>query len=374
MRLFKRKNKDKTPAGFYELTVSKKEELTARSTAISFNVPEDLKSQFAFDAGQYLTFSVEINGNEERRSYSLCSANVGEDLTIGVKRVEGGKVSNYLNDNMAAGAKLYVMPPAGRFVFTPTEGKQGQYILFAGGSGITPMLSIIKGVLAQEPGSNVVLVYGNTAVDEIMFKDTISNLAATHSDRFKVIHHLDTPQDGFDAKAGRIDRIGVADIMDANAQADRNPQYYICGPDGMMREVQAALESRAVPSSNIHVEYFTAPVESTNGATDTSKKGKAKAKDAAKNLESEVTIIVGGESTTIQMKGNETILNKAIENGIQASYSCMSGICATCMARLTDGEVEMDDDYALSDEDRANGFILVCQSHPRTEKVTITYD
>ncbi len=367
MRLFSRKKKNSTPAGFHVLTVKQVRTLTKDAETISFNVPEDLATRFQYLPGQYLTFSVMVNGEELRRSYSICTAR-NEPLSIGVKRVEGGRVSNYLCNEIQAGSKIRVLPPAGRFVVETDASRSTQYVLFAAGSGITPILSILKSVLQDEPQSSVLLIYGNRSEESIMFRQEIEALQTQHSNRLKVIHTLDIATANWTGKTGRIDRINAIDHIDRNTDQSKTCQFYICGPDAMMREVQAALESRSINNRNIHVEYFTAPVDEAGN-----KKKLKKGKDNRTKV-SEVTMVVNGTAHVIEVGENDIILNRAIEEGVDVSFSCMSGICATCMGKCTSGEVAMEEDFALTEEDREAGYILTCQSHPKSDKVTIVYD
>ena len=348
---------------FYSLTVSEVTKETADSVSIAFHIPSELKSEFAYKQGQYITFKLKVDGAEIRRSYSVCSSPaLQEDLRVAVKKVSGGKGSNYLNTQVKVGDVLEVMQPMGNFYTEMNSANQNTYVLFAGGSGITPMLSILKTVLHSEPQSKVVLFYGNLNESSIIFKQQLDTLAGTHSDRLQVVHILEKPEQA--AYPKELTGMMTPDVVESIAKpyaSNAKAVYFICGPTPMMQSVESTLKNLQVPSSQVHLEYFTAPVDE-------------QVKEVSSGGNCTATIILDGDTFTVEVAAGENILDAAINAGLDAPYACQGGSCCTCRALLTDGQVEMKVNYALLDQEVKEGFILTCQSVPQTPTVTVNYD
>jgi ferredoxin-NADP reductase len=338
---------------YYPLSVSRIIKESEDAISIALIVPENRKELFVFDAGQYLNLKLEIDGETHLRSYSLSnSPGSNSPLTITVKRVKDGIVSNYLNDNAAPGFDVEVMPPMGNF--TLDEIDDGHHIVcFAGGSGITPLISIVETALRTQPQSKITLIYSNRTLNDMLFADRIAHLLQAHSDRFNV-------QNVFTKTSGRLTRVMVADLHDYKLQHELQTHYFICGPGGMMEEVDAALQARRVDENNIHIEYFSARFSDAEHLA--AKQGKAK-----------VDLDFYGKSIALEAPKNRVLLDTFLAQKIDAPYSCYTGICGTCIAQLTKGKVEHNNDAALRPKDRKNNMILCCQAYPVSDEVEVVF-
>ncbi|MCH8316948.1 MAG: ferredoxin--NADP reductase [Bacteroidetes bacterium] len=351
---------------YFTLKVAKVVKETQDAITIHFEHPPDHK--IAYKPGQYLTLIVNANGEKSRRAYSLCSS-PNEDVTLAVtvKKLEGGTISNYLNDNLKPGDPMEIMVPTGTFAIDLVPGAKRHLVLFGAGSGITPLMSIMKSVLAAEPHSQVSLVYGNRDEGSIIFKDDIDELKKKYGSRFNFIHVLTRPADGWDGPKGRINKIKVSHLLEQFPEMGPTvTDYYICGPQGMMDEVKSALESLNVAVEKIHKESFTAPLEKEDESLDEEREKKVsefKTQDVKINYE--------GQTHTITVKPDTTILETALDEGIDLPYSCQSGLCTTCRCKLLSGEVHMDEREGLSDMEIDEGYVLICQGHPVTAGVVL---
>lgn len=354
-------------AKFNSLKIKDIHRETADSVSVAFEVPENLKNDYTFIQGQYITLKRLFNGEDVRRSYSICSSPVTEnELRVAVKEVPGGKFSTWLNRDAKVGDVLEVMTPMGNFYseMNPTNNKH--YVLFAGGSGITPMYSILKTVLAAEPKSSVTLFYANRNEDSIIFKNGIKEIAEKNSNRFNVYHILDTAPAGYpDLYKGILSKEKVKALIENHVGLNLNNEFFICGPTPMMDNVRETLEALNIDKKKIHIEYFTA--QETKPAEKSFAKGGV--------VESNVTIIMDGVETTINLASNgKTILDAAMDAGLDAPFACKGAVCCTCKAKVLSGNVSMDMNYALTDDEVAEGFILTCQAHPQSADVTVDYD
>lgn len=359
--------KHKIVTKFHKLVISEVVKETPECVSLAFEVPADLQKDFSYLQGQHLTLKLMVNGSEVRRSYSICSSPLlKEPLRVAIKRVKDGIGSNFVNDNLKKGDTIEVMVPMGNFYSELKNTNRKHYVLFAGGSGITPMMSIIRTTLIAEPGSKITLFYGNFNETSTIFKKQLDELAAANKDRLTIHYIFQKPETaGFPAEfTGLLTKDTIKNLL--AKYVERNPviEYFICGPGPMMDNVKEVLEANNVNKHFIHIEYFTSVI------ADDSKK-----ESSGPSTVSEVTVNMDGKETTFLLASNgKAILDAAIDAGIDAPYSCKGAVCATCRAKLLEGKVQMDSNYALTDDEVADGYILTCQSHPQTPIVKVDYD
>jgi ring-1,2-phenylacetyl-CoA epoxidase subunit PaaE len=357
-------------AKFYKLKVADVRKETKDSVSIAFEVPSDLKEEYSYKQGQYLTLKLHVNGEEIRRSYSLCSSPVTDQhLRVAIKRVKDGKGSNYLNEKVKAGDEMEVMTPMGTFFSELVKGNRKQYVLFAGGSGITPMLSIIKTTLAVEPDSTLVLFYGNLDEESVIFKKEIDEIAGS-TDKLKVHYIFDHPKNDVSDKIykGIMDSEKVRILCERFVDRNHKTEYFICGPSGMMDSVKNSLDAQKIEKHAIHIEYFTTSL-------DTAKAAKEATDAKTPKLNSTVTVIMDGSETTFDLASDgQSILDAALDHNVDVPFACKGAVCCTCRAKLKEGSVIMEMNYALSDDEVKEGYILTCQSHPVTDRVVVDYD
>ncbi len=352
-------------AKFNSLKVIDVNRETADAVSIAFEVPANLKEDYKYIQGQYLTLKFVVNGEEIRRSYSICSSpNEENELRVAIKKVKEGRMSSHINDKTKVGDAMDVMTPMGNFYSEMNPANKKNYILFAGGSGITPMLSILKTVLKAEPQSKIILFYGNNDEASIIFKDQINKLAAENADRLKIYHILNNAPAGYSsALQGLMTKEKNLSLIKEQVNLNDDNEFFICGPVPMMDNVMAAITEIKVPASKIHIEYFTAPVNAEDVKPTTPGKEGITA-----------TIVMDGDEHVVTLEPNETILEAALRIGLDAPYACQGGSCCTCRALLQSGAVDMAVNYALSVSEVKKGYILTCQSRPSTSVVTVNYD
>ncbi len=349
---------------FHPLRIKEIVKETDDCVSINFDVPQELKQDFTFKEGQNITLKKEIEGEECRRSYSLCVAPHEGLLKVAIKKVLGGKFSSFANDALVVGDVIDVMPPTGRFHVKATE---GQYLMIAAGSGITPVLSIIKHLLFTQPTADVTLVYGNQDRKSIIFFEEIEAIKNKYMQRFSCIYTFSREHTDSAINYGRISEEKLNDLSSVIPYASL-AEAFICGPEEMIFSAAAFLEKKGMAKENIHFELFTTP-----GAKTEKKQVKnAIADDAPK---AKVTIRLDGRSTELAVAyEGDSILDVALKSGADLPFACKGGVCCTCRAKLVKGEVTMDVNYALEKEEVEQGFILTCQSHPVTEEVVIDFD
>jgi len=346
-------------AQFHSLTVKHIKPLTPSSVAITFEIPKELLQTFDFIPGQYITIKKEIKGKELRRAYSISSSPKKDSITIGVKKVDKGGFSDFANTKLAVGDALEVMPPEGRFVFSPNPNPKN-IIAFAAGSGITPIMSIAKSVLDSNSTNKFVLVYGNKSTKETMFYTDLAKLELEYSNRF-FIYFTNSQTKGENSLFGRIDVSTVNYALKNKHKEIDFDGYYLCGPEAMINLVSDTLKENDVEDDKIHFELFT--------TTEILDELPAKA-----DGQTEVTIVLDDEEFNFSMDSRHIILDIVLKENIDAPYSCQGGVCSSCIARVTEGKVEMVKNQILTDGEIAEGLILTCQSHPITPTVKVDYD
>jgi len=339
---------------------------TDECVSILFDIPGNLKENFTYLPGQHITLRTNINNEEVRRSYSLCSSPLHNEWRIAVKKVEGGIFSVFANHTVKAGDIIEIMPPIGHFTLPHTDSAKN-YVCFAAGSGITPVLSIIKTGLARQPHSNFTLIYGNRTRQSIIFKEEIEALKNKYIDRLQVIHILSREQTEAPLNEGRI-TVSKCEQLFKTVVSLNADEFFICGPEEMIFSLRDWLISKGIDDKKIHFELFT-----TTGSTQI-KKEKVQAA-SPQGASSHVMVKLDGRSFYFNLPfDSESILDAVSKEGADPPYACKSGVCTTCKAKLVEGEVDMDVNYGLEPEEVAQGFILTCQSHPRTKKVAVDYD
>lgn len=353
---------------FHKLTVKEVKSETADCVSIAFTLPESLQSEFIFEQGQNITIKKEIDGEELRRSYSICSAPFENELRVAVKKVEGGKFSTFANTALKAGDELEVLPPTGKFNTKLNPQNAKQYLAFAAGSGITPVISIIKTTLQTEPASSFTLVFGNRGRHSIIFFEELEALKNKYLNRFNLINILSREKTDAPVSSGRIDTqklTGLNKLIDYK----NTDEFFICGPEEMIFCVKDFLEQTGIEPKKIHFELFTTP-----GKKET--KVVSRATEAAANgPSSKITVKLDGRSFDFSLGFNgENILDAALKQGADLPFACKGGVCCTCKAKLLEGEVEMDVNWGLEHEEVEQGYILTCQSHPVTETVIVDFD
>lgn len=352
---------------FYPLSVAKIKNETRDTIAVTFVIPPELATSFAYQQGQHLTLRTMIGDEDVRRSYSICSAVQDNLLRVAIKRTPGGLFSSWANEHLKPGMSVDVMPPMGHFNVPLDASHARHYVAFAAGSGITPILSIIKTTLLAEPKSSFTLFYGNRASSSVIFKDELTDLKDVYMERLKLAYVMSREQQDIELFNGRITKEKCEQFIRHWIRIEDIDVAFICGPEDMMHGVCAALQEAGMPKENIKVELFAASIPKHQH------KPRAFAADAVH--ETEVTVIMDGNATSFTMdKDKESILDAGLRAGIDMRYSCKGGVCSTCRCKLLDGKVDMDANYALEDYEVARGFVLSCQSFPVTDKVVIDFD
>ena len=352
---------------FHDLTVRAIEPDTAEAVIVSFDVPPPLRETYAFTQGQYLTLRKTIDGEDLRRSYSICAGVDDGELRVGVRKVAGGRFSNWINESLKPGDSIAVMAPQGRFFVPLDASARRHHVGIAGGSGITPILSIMKTVLAREPMSRFTLLYANRKLASTMFKEELEDLKNRYMTRL-VLHHVfsDEPTDA-DLNHGLMNRDKLAQFLSGPVPAASIAHAYICGPFQMNDEAEAALLAGGVPEDCVHIERFGVAPQAGGAVVHEARPGDAE--------QAKVVIIRDGLKREIDFhKDQPSILDAASAAGLEVPFSCTSGVCGTCRAKLLEGQVRMERNFALDKAEVAGGFVLTCQAHPTTERVVLSFD
>ncbi len=353
---------------FHKLTVTDVENTIPDAVVVSLAPAVGEEGDFAYLPGQHLTFRRSFEGEELRRSYSICTR-PGAGLKVAIKRVDGGAFSNWANDNLKPGDVIEAMPPSGVFHLPETQDAPRaarHYLGFAGGSGITPLLSILTTVLEDEPESRFTLVYANRRVNSVMFRSELMDLKDRFLGRFSVLHVLEDDAQDVDLFTGRVDEAKCAALFQHWIDLSAIDATYICGPEPMMKSIEAALLAADFPAESIHYELFLS-----------AQPGRLAQQVAAAKAEGgavEAVITIDGATRTIAMGRETTVLEAALAHDLPAPYACTAGVCSTCLAKVVEGEVEMRANHALEDHEVAAGYVLTCQCHPISDRVVIDYD
>lgn len=351
---------------FHSLEISDVRNETPDCVSIAFHVPAGLAAQFAFRAGQNITLKLPVNGEELRRSYSICSSPFDNELRIAVKHLEEGKFSTHAKRHLKIGDRIDVLPPTGGFSIEPDPLRKANYVAFAAGSGITPVISMIKTILTKEPLSSFTLIYGNRSRTDIIFREELEALKNRYMDRLAVHHILSREKTDAPVQSGRIDEEKCEIIARHIVQLNLIDHFFICGPEKMIFVVRDWLMKKGIAKEKIHFELFTVPGE---------KRLAKKSIEIVAPQSANVKLKLDGIWTSFAVPYNRSsILDTALSQGADLPYACKGGVCATCRAKLLLGKVEMDTNYALEQEELDAGYILTCQSHPRSSDLEIDFD
>ncbi|HEX9981533.1 MAG TPA: ferredoxin--NADP reductase [Flavobacterium sp.] len=347
-------------SSFYKLSIKEVRRETPEAVSVLFNVPLELKPNYSFIAGQYVTLKLTLDGEEIRRAYSICSSPESGDLRIAIKTVKVGSFSTFANSQLKAGDVVEVGTPEGKFIFEPDASHVKNYAAFCAGSGITPVMGIMQSVLESEPQSTFVLIYGNKTPEQTIFHQDLHDLQLQYTGRLFV--HFVFSQSKIEGHLfGRIDRSTVNFILNNRYKEIEFDKFYLCGPEEMINTASTVLREHNIREKDIRFELFFAPKKENE--IDTSVEGHTK-----------ITVTVDDEETTFEMSQKQTILEAALKQGLDAPYSCQGGICSSCLARITTGSAEMKKNAILTDAEIAEGLILTCQAHPTSKELVVNYD
>lgn len=347
---------------FYPLKIKNIQRETSDCVSLALDIPPQYQEDFKFYQGQYLTFKTVLNGEELRRSYSICSAPNDKSLRVAVKKVPNGQFSTYANEVLKEGDVLEVMPPMGHFYTPLSKEHEKTYIFWAAGSGITPIISNIKAILSTEPKSQCTLIYGNRKVSSIIFKEELEALKNQYLGRFQVFNILSREYSDSDLLQGRLDKAKIQAFTAKIPFLLRGDEYFACGPIEMVEALKEVLIAAEIEDNKIHTELFNAPKQNFSSA------------DIKNAVESEAQIELDGRVFSVPIEKGQNILDAAQAIGSDLPFACKGGVCCTCRAKLLEGEVEMMANYALTKEEVHQGFILTCQAIPKTDRVVVSFD
>lgn len=353
---------------FHSLTIKDVRPETRDAVSIAFDIPESLAEAFHFTQGQYLVLRTELDGEEIRRSYSICTGTGDGELRVAIKRVAGGRFSTFANERLQPGQRLDVMPPDGRFFVPLDPARHGQYLAVAAGSGITPILSIIKTTLEREPHSRFTLLYGNRSSASALFREQLEDLKNRFLQRLNLIFVFSREQQDVDLYNGRIDADKCGQLFARWIDVKALDAAFICGPQAMTETVRDQLQGHGLAAERIHFELFA----SEGAAARREAREAARATDSAS---SQVTVISDGRALSFDLPRNtRSVLDAGNAQGLELPYSCKAGVCSTCKCKVIEGEVEMDSNFALEDYEVAAGYVLSCQSYPVSDRVVLDFD
>lgn len=351
---------------FHSLRVSDIRKETEDTVSIAFEIPSELTESYQFISGQYLTLKRDFNGEDVRRSYSLCTAPHENEWRVAVKQVPEGKFSTYANKELEVGMTLDAMTPTGNFALATSEQHRNSYVLFAAGSGITPIISIAKSALHDEPNSDVTIFYGNKGFSSIIFREELEALKNQYMDRLRLVHVFSRESLGNEIQKGRIDKTKVDELFKAFLHDTKISSVYVCGPEQMILDVKESMLENGIEESVVHYELFTSPSVTEE---------KIFMPTNSPKVESNVTVILDGDEIDIHLASTgQNILDAALEADADLPFACKGGVCCTCKAKILEGTASMDVNYALEPDEVDAGFILTCQSHPTSDKLVVSFD
>lgn len=351
---------------FYNLSVKSIRQETAQAVSIELDIPDELKEAYHYLPGQHLTFEAEIDGEKIRRSYSICTGLHEKEWRVAVKKMPYGKFSTYANDVLKEGDKVHVMTPIGEFT-TPFEEKtEKNYVFFAAGSGITPVMALVKSILHTSPKSNVTLIYGNRGFEHIIFREELEAIKNTYMNNFSLMHVFSDEKIGNQLQDGLLNKEMIQRIYDLKLKEEGVDDVFVCGPHPCIIAVRDVFTEAGFAKNQIHFELFTSPDDD---------KKKAAPVLNEKTVKANVKVILDEEEVLLNLDSDgDSVLDAAIKAGVDAPYSCKGGVCSTCRAKVLKGKVKMDKNFALEDDEVEDGYILTCQSHPVSDELIVSYD
>ncbi len=359
---------------WYALPVAEIRPETDDAVSVRFEVPAQDRAAFAFSAGQFLTLRAVVEGEECRRSYSLCSTPASGEWRIGVKRVPGGRLSNWVADTLRVGDQVEVLPPDGRFIYRPAAGPE-RLLLIAAGSGITPILAIATTALTENPAAQVTLLYGNRRVRDILFKEELEDLRDRHHTRFHVIHCLSREAQEAPLNEGRIDAAKLARLFATLIDPGGLTGVYVCGPGDLAETATVAARAAGVAAERIHREHFTAPGSPQPVAPPKAVAGLPGPSGASAGCRARVRLTADGLTREFELaEDGPVLLDAALAAGADLPFSCKSGVCCTCRAKVLEGRVRMDANWTLEPHEVEAGFVLTCQAHPVSDTLVVSFD
>ncbi|PKR80394.1 phenylacetate-CoA oxygenase/reductase subunit PaaK [Brumimicrobium salinarum] len=352
---------------FHTLKIKDIRQETEDAVSIALTVPEELKENYVYEPGQYLTFRTNIDGEEVRRSYSICTGLHEDELRVAVKKMQYGKFSTFANEDLKIDDEIEVMTPMGTFTTEITEDSEKSFLFFAGGSGITPVMSLIKTILNKAKKSNVTLVYGNRGFDYIIFRDQLEDLKNVYMDRFSLMHVFSAEKLGNQLQEGLLDKTQIEKIYTSILKEQDIDEVFVCGPEPTIHAVKDVFTEVGYDDKKIHFELFTSPSQKNKSPL-------PKASSHAK-VDANIKVILDGEEILLNLDSEgESILDAASKAGADVPYSCKGGVCCTCKAKVLEGKARMDVNYALEEDEVEAGYILTCQSHPVSDKLVVSFD
>lgn len=353
---------------FHTLKVADVRRETPDAVSIAFAVPPELAEEYRFHPGQHLTLRRDCDGQDIRRSYSICTGLDDRELRVAVKKVDGGVFSTLCNEIIRPGDSIEVMTPQGRFGVMPAPGAAKTYLAVVAGSGITPVLSLMRSILTREPGSQFMLIYGNRTAKDIIFKEALEDLKDRFLGRLVVHHVLSREQQDIELFNGRIDSAKIEALLKSFAPAERIDHAFLCGPGAMIEDAKATLERLGTPDGHIHIEYF-----STDGIPVAPRRAVAAA-GASEQPVAHAHVTLHGSAYNIPMLAGETVIDAGERLGLEMPYSCRGGMCCTCRAKLVSGQVDMAQNYSLEPWEMEAGYVLTCQARPVSKEIVVDYD